>query len=346
MSVSSAFKILALGPNPAFQRVVRFDSPITLGGINRAAAVDTYVGGKGQGAAMAANRFAPGGGAAVAHFLGGDTGKYIEATLSASGIDQIIQPVSVPTRTCTTLTTLGDASQTELIDPSGSISETELEGLVQLTADYLNRHPVGGIAICGTTPPGAQDFYESVARLLLRQDSAAVLLLDSAKGVDGVLSSGRVDVLKINVDEAKALTQTSSAELAAEALLHAPDAPLRQPGAMVALTDGPRPARMFFKRAPRRSYTLAVPAIECVNAIGAGDVCTGVFIRKLVEARRSASAATVDEDGAEGADEAAAVDAFAWGLAAACARCTHDLPEGATREEVEAMRERIRVEEV
>ena len=58
MSVSSAFKILALGPNPAFQRVVRFDSPITLGGINRAAAVDTYVGGKGQGAAMAANRFA------------------------------------------------------------------------------------------------------------------------------------------------------------------------------------------------------------------------------------------------------------------------------------------------
>ena len=205
----------------------------------------------------------------------------------------------MPTRTCTTLTTLGDASQTELIDPSGSISETELEGLVQLTADYLNRHPVGGIAICGTTPPGAQDFYESVARLLLRQDSAAVLLLDSAKGVDGVLSSGRVDVLKINVDEAKALTQTSSAELAAEATSPCPrcaTTPARCHGRPH--RRAPSRARVF-KRAPRRNYTLAVPAIECVNAIGAGDVYTGVFIRKLVEARRSASAATVDEDGAE-----------------------------------------------
>ena len=28
MSALSAFKILALGPNPAFQRVVRFDAPI------------------------------------------------------------------------------------------------------------------------------------------------------------------------------------------------------------------------------------------------------------------------------------------------------------------------------
>ena len=74
MSASSAaFKILALGPNPAFQRVLTFDSPVQIGGVNRAAAVSSYAGGKGQGMALALTRWSPGS-AAVAHFLGGDTG--------------------------------------------------------------------------------------------------------------------------------------------------------------------------------------------------------------------------------------------------------------------------------
>ena len=44
----SAIKILALGPNPALQRVLSFDTPLSIGGVNRATAADCYVG-KGQG---------------------------------------------------------------------------------------------------------------------------------------------------------------------------------------------------------------------------------------------------------------------------------------------------------
>ena len=76
-----------------------------------------------------------------------------------------------------------------------------------------------------------------------------------------------------------------------------------------------------------------MPVIECVNAIGAGDVCTAVMMHTL---------AAKAQHGERGG--AAAADAFAWGLAAACARCTHQMPSELTREEVEAMRKHIRLE--
>lgn len=131
-------------------------------------------------------------------------------------------------------------------------------------------------------------------------------------------------MLKINCDEARALTRTATPELAAQALLSGESAPLRRPNALLALTDGPRPARLFAKGGA--SWTLSVPKIECINAIGAGDVCTGVLLHSLASGMRPP-------------------DAFAMGLAAASARCRHNLPEF-TQEEVQAMRADVRIDEV
>ena len=58
------------------------------------------------------------------------------------------------------------------------------------------------------------------------------------------------------------------------------------------------------------AWEIEVPRVECVNAIGAGDVCTGVFIHELAKARKERRV-----------DGEAAAEAFAWGLAAASARC-------------------------
>ena len=60
--------VLAVGPNPALQRVLAFDQ-LALGGVNRASALTTYVGGKGQGAALAARLWAPDEEHAVAQFF-------------------------------------------------------------------------------------------------------------------------------------------------------------------------------------------------------------------------------------------------------------------------------------
>lgn len=316
---SAALKVLAIGPNPALQRVLRFDAPFVLGGVNRAASVSQYVGGKGQGVALAIQRLSPGA-AAAAQFVGGDNGRFVVAELLKLGVSSISQETSADTRICTTL--IGSGSSTELIDPSGTCSEAEVDGLLLKLEASLDQY--AAIALCGTSPPGAAALF---ARFCERAAAAAgIVLLDGFKGVDAPLASGRVDILKLNVGEVLELTQTESPDAAAAKLLYAKDAPLRRPGALLALTDGPEPARLYSHEG---AWRLSVPAIECVNAIGAGDVCTGVFLHTYAAADRR--------------DAEAAVDAFAWGLAAACARCTREQPDF-ERGTVEQLRSQIRIE--
>ena len=110
--------VLVVGPNPAVQRVLRFD--VEPGGVNRASGLDQYVGGKGQRPAGAAARAPEEGPHAVAQFLGGESGRYVESALAAAGLATITQGVAGPTRTCTTL--LRRRGNTELIDPSDAAS--------------------------------------------------------------------------------------------------------------------------------------------------------------------------------------------------------------------------------
>jgi 1-phosphofructokinase len=141
--------VLVVGPNPAVQRVLRFDA-LELGGVNRASGLDQYVGGKGQGAALALQLWAPEEGPhAVAQFLGGESGRYVESALAAAGLATITQQVAGPTRTCTTLLHDG-GSNTELIDPSDAVTEAEVAGLTAQCAEVMRGY--GVIAMCGTRP--------------------------------------------------------------------------------------------------------------------------------------------------------------------------------------------------
>ena len=158
--------IISVGPNPALQRVLRFDAPVAAGGVHRAASLTQYVGGKGQGMALALQRWSPSESHACASFLGGDTGTFCEASLRAAGLDLITQHVSAPTRICTTLLAPASAGAapvaTELIDPSGAVSEAEVEALASAV---LARAPAAAaIALCGTMPPGAHTLYERLAK--------------------------------------------------------------------------------------------------------------------------------------------------------------------------------------
>jgi fructose-1-phosphate kinase PfkB-like protein len=115
MAAMAALKILALGPNPALQRVLQFgdDNTLALGGVNRATSLTQYVGGKGQGVASAINRWSPGS-SVVAHFLGGDNGRFVEDSLATEGIAQITQYTAAATRICTTCLDL-DGRSTECV---------------------------------------------------------------------------------------------------------------------------------------------------------------------------------------------------------------------------------------
>ena len=86
---------------------------------------------------------------AVAQFLGGESGRYVESALAAAGLATITQQVAGPTRTCTTLLHDG-GSNTELIDPSDAVTEAEVAGLTAQCAEVMRGY--GVIAMCGTRP--------------------------------------------------------------------------------------------------------------------------------------------------------------------------------------------------
>ena len=104
------------------------------------------------------------------------------------------------------------------------------------------------------------------------------------------------------MDEAKALTGEATAEAAAARLLHADGAPLSRAGAVLALTDGPRPARLFTKSGA--AFTLHVnqslgddPELDHLLPIVGDDleifevVKDGVLLCKLIN---FAQAETID----------------------------------------------------
>lgn len=133
--------IIAVGPNPALQRVLQFDAPVIYGGVHRATSVDEYVGGKGQGTALALQRWAPEETHVCAAFFGGDAGQFCEKALRTAGLELITSNTRSKTRTCTTLLAPAPeaaggaagaaAGATELIDPSGTVSAAEVQTLTQ-----------------------------------------------------------------------------------------------------------------------------------------------------------------------------------------------------------------------
>ena len=312
-------RVLTVGPNAGLQKVLTFPT-LEVGGVNRASHVTSYCGGKGQGAALALNIWEPGS-AAVASFLGGDSGVFCEDVLTSAGLDTITEKVASTTRTCTTL--LCDGEATELIDPSDPISAAEVDALTAKVTAAASTFDA--VALCGTSPPGAEALYERVCSKLPPEP---LLLLDGFKQVEAVLASGRLDVLKLNCDELRALTGAADVAAAARELLGDGGA-LRRANAVLALTDGPRPASIFSSTG---AWEIEVPRVDCVNAIGAGDVCTGVFIHELAKARKERRV-----------DGAAAAEAFAWGLAAASARCTVQLPSGLEPAKIRELRERVAI---
>ena len=163
------------------------------------------------------------------------------------------------------------------------------------------------------------------------QAASTLLLLDGHKQVEGVLSSGRLDVLKLNAHELSDLTGEADVSRAARQLFQGVEAPLRRPGALLAVTNGSGDAMLYGAAA---AWRLRVPRVEALNAVGAGDVTMGVFVHSLARLRGVKEV----EPGLS-----AEADAFAWGLAAGSARCLSQLPEFEPRQ-VRELRSQIVIE--
>ncbi len=261
---SAAARMLVVGLNPALQKTMVFrrvgeqssgaavQPAWQRGEVNRAAEVAVSVGGKGQHCAIAASRVLPSGAVALLQFLGGDTGAIVARHLDALPLRQLTAAVPAATRTCTTLLDTSVHDMTELIEPSAAIAPAAVEQLLQYVdaecaaTATVDAAPLG-VAVMGTFPSGCDGVYAEVLRRVAstRASGRCTVLLDAYRGVDDLLASGAVHVLKVNVEELCALVGVPQPEGDDEhrrrgVVAVARQLLLRRAVSWLAITDGPR----------------------------------------------------------------------------------------------------------
>lgn len=281
--------ILAVGANPAWQKVLYFNS-LRRNSVNRAENMWAFASGKGINFARAAFNWARAD-VKLLQFAGGNNGKLLLDDLARESLQVKSIAVETPTRCCVTCLSGNDNSMTELIEPSqapGAAAEAEaLEYIrtVMLQADAM--------ALCGQLPSGmAVDFYIKCAQIAA--ENGKRLLIDSWKNIAPVLKIARRATLKINRDELSALTGISEVKEAVKLLLNSYDLEY------AAITDGSRQAYFAGRDA---MYVYTIPEIgEVVNPVGSGDTASAVFFSSLL-------------------DGISPEEAFAFALAAASANC-------------------------
>ena len=206
---------------------------------------------------------------------------------------------------------MADGDATEIVEPSGAVTASELDALRAALASRT----APGLLAAGSLPPGVPaDFYSTCAAATLSQGGK--FLIDAVAGLEDAVAAaasvGARMVLKVNARE---LLLAAGDPLAAGAADSVDDAARTASGAALAAklssdalaailwTDGPHPGGALVGDAV---YALAGPSLSefgpVLSPIGAGDTVAGTTFAKWLE----------DGD---------PVQAFAYGLACGAASC-------------------------
>jgi tagatose 6-phosphate kinase len=261
--------ILAVCPNPAWQRTLIFDK-LQAGGVNRAESVSQCGGGKGVNVARVLRKL--GFPVTVAAFVGGDTGKSLTEELKRNGAGDLTLFCQAATRCCYTVVDKENGQATELIEPSPTIQANEVAELLELLSGKITRF--SAICLTGSTPAGiGPEFYAQIAAMA--GTAAIPVLLDACRDIRPTLDTGAIRILKINAAETREFSGEEELPVAAAKILSSFPVP------WLAVTDGPGAAWLFSSRQTWRFTIPALPAI--VSPIGAGDCAAAILTRHLAE---------------------------------------------------------------
>ncbi len=301
--------ILAVGLNPAWQHTLSFPS-LCLGEVNRATGFHAGASGKAVNVARAAQRL--GHAARILQVAGGETGHRLCRELDREGIGHVSIKVRAPTRVCTTCLDAVCGTMTELIGPAACIPPNAVRRLHLHLAREIPAS--GGIALCGTLPPGVPPEIYAQITVAARCHGLPVLL-DAWRDTGPALAAGP-DILKVNRRELLHLMASRSLAKAAT------DCLARYQVGAVAVTDGPANAWLFTRKGAWR-FRLP-PLTRVVSPLGAGDTVTAVVLARILD----------------GIDLPAA---FADGLAAGSASCLTDRPALFDPDEMARLRRDIEI---
>jgi 1-phosphofructokinase len=257
-------RILVVGLNPAWQKMLRFEH-LQSGGVNRARAMQTCASGKGIN--MARVLISKGHEVLLLQILGGANGESVLAACEKLKISSLHARVEQETRCCTTLMETGAGRETEIIEPFRIEEEGERVSKEILALAGRLRGTLDCVIFAGQPPDGLEeDLYEKIHMQL----SPRLSILDAYKGL--AMSFFRaVDIVKINRRELEHLRS-----------VHGGFFRYRDEGDKtdVLITDGEGEAKHYYCGADgaashwkARAYRLP-QLTDILNCIGAGDTVT------------------------------------------------------------------------
>jgi fructose-1-phosphate kinase PfkB-like protein len=296
MQITSPAAII-VGLNGALQK--RFVLPVgdvlIPGNVHRAIKVQKGVGGKGQDVAITMNCLSSASDLRLSHFIGtGSSGDEV-FNLLVNQLGEESMELTVRTqsemRTCTSI--VASDETTELVEPSGIITEAELSELMEnLNKKVMNE--AAALCIMGSMPPGCAD--DTYAEIYARAAGPKTLcLVDSVAGVEPLINkmasmeTAGPNVFKVNASELcklagyKKSTNEAGGVKASElreaislfSEKHSAGKALRG----LAITDGRHPGYFVSLGETDFSlYQLSIPTLDSggtIYPIGAGDSVAG-----------------------------------------------------------------------
>ena len=147
--------ILCVGTTPVMQRTMVFPR-VQIDAVNRAVAVHETASGKSINVARVAHTLDEE--VMATGYLGGDSGKFIRADLSAAGVPHDFVEVEPKTRMCVTVMDESSGHATELVEEAQPVGAEAWEALKRKVESLAKREKL--LVLSGSLPPGGPvDFY-------------------------------------------------------------------------------------------------------------------------------------------------------------------------------------------
>ena len=259
-----------MSPSPAIDRTAHVGR-IVHGDILRPIELVALPGGKGVNAARAAARL--GGRVITTGLAGGHAGRWIEEALAAEGLEPRWAPAAAESRTTYVTVDASGASVIVYERPSAATAEEFAAFLHLLESELLPRS--GRAIVAGSVPAGVEAYGHAAIVEACRRAGCPLLVDASGQGLLVALTAGP-DVVKVGREEvaqAGLCAADAGSRAAAEALVE-------HGAALAVVTDGARPVVALDGD---HRWTVDVPRVEAVNAVGSGDSFNAAFSLALMD---------------------------------------------------------------
>ena len=252
--------------NPAIDYVVRLDSPLEVGEVNRACGEDCVLGGKGVNvsgvlAELGCKSVALG-------FVAGETGAWLERGLAKQGITTDF--IHLPTGMTRINVKIKAGQETELNGAGPSIPESAMQQL-EAKLDALQKENI--LILAGSIPASlSQDTYE---RLLARLQGKGVrAVVDATRDLLVNVLPYHPFLIKPNNHE---LGEIGGRKLTTDAEITAAARELQAKGARNVLVSMAGDGALLLDEAGN-THRIGCPKGKVVNSVGAGDSMVAGFV--------------------------------------------------------------------